>query len=230
MHALPATVTTLMNSRRIRRPKLTAVLVVALTAIPVLAIRPLRETVLRAAGWALVINDEPVIPADIIVLSVDSVLEGALEAADLLQSGISKRVAVFTVPLNEAEREFIRRGLPDERIGARQTRRLRALGVTDVVEIARVNGTDGEGQVLPLWCDEHQIGSIVVVTTKDHSRRLQRVLDRAMQGHSIRVTVHSARYSTFDPDHWWETRGGVRTEVIELQKLLVDVLRHPMSL
>jgi RNA:NAD 2'-phosphotransferase (TPT1/KptA family) len=83
--------------------------------------------------------------------------------------------------------------------------------------------------VLPRWCDENQLRSIVVVTTKDHSRRLRRVLDRAMQGHATRVTVQTARHSTFDPDRWWETRGGTRIEIIELQKLLLDIALHPMQ-
>jgi hypothetical protein len=202
--------------------------VVALAVFAVLAIRPLREPVLRAAGWALVVN-EPVAFADIIVLSVDSGPAGALEAADLVRSGVSKRVAVFTDPPNEEDREFIRRGLPYDDVGARQTARLRLLGVTDVVQISRVDGTEGEGQALPPWCDEHQLGSIVVVATKDHSRRMRRVLDRAMKGHSTRVAVQSARYSSFDPDRWWETRGGIRTGIFELQKLLLDVVLHPMT-
>jgi hypothetical protein len=167
--------------------------------------------------------------ADIIVLSLDSGGAGALEAADLVHSGISKRVAVFKDPPSGEDYEFIRRGIPYEDAGARQIRQLRALGVTDVVEISRVDGTEGEGQVLPSWCDEYQFRSIVVVATKDHSRRLRRVLDRVMKGHPTRVTVQSARYSSFDPDRWWETRGGVRTEIIELEKLLLDVALHPMS-
>jgi uncharacterized SAM-binding protein YcdF (DUF218 family) len=182
--------------------------VVALAAFAIVAIRSLREPVLRAAGWALVVN-EPVASADIIVLSIDSGPAGALEAADLVQSGISKRVAVFMDPPSGEDLEFIRRGLPYEDEGARQIRRLGSLGVTDVVLISRVDGTEGEGQVLPPWCDEHHLRSIVVVATKDHSRRLRRVLDRVMKGHPTRVTVQPARYSSFDPDRWWETRGGV---------------------
>jgi hypothetical protein len=176
----------------------------------------------------LVVN-ETVASADIIVLSLDSGGAGALEAADLVQNGIAKRVAVFLGPRTAEGHEFIRRGLPYEDAGARQIRQLRSLGLTDVVQISRIDGTEGEGQVLPSWCDEHQFRSIVVVATKDHSRRLRRVLDRAMKGHPTRVTVQSARYSNFDPDRWWETRGGVRTEIIELQKLLLDVVLHPMS-
>jgi len=202
--------------------------VVALAAVAIVAIHPLREPVLQAAGWALVAN-EPVMRADVIVLSVDSGPAGALEAADLVQSGISKRVAVFTDPPNEQDREFIRRGVPYDDEAARQMSRLRSLGLTDVLQIARVNGTEGEGRALPPWCDEHQFGSIVVVATKDHSRRLRRVLDRAMKFHPTRVTVRPARYSSFDPDRWWETRGGTRTVIIELQKLLLDLVLHPMS-
>ena len=212
-----------------RRPRRAAVLVVvALAAFAIVAARSLQEPVLRAAGWALVI-DEPVTPADIVVLSLDSGGAGALEAADLVQSGVSKQVAVFMDPPSGEDFEFIRRGLPYEDAGARQIRQLRSLGVTDVVQISRVDGTESEGRVLPAWCDEHQLRSIVVVAAKDHSRRLQRVFDRVMKGHPTRVTVQPARYSSFDPDRWWETRGGVRTEIIELEKLLLDVILHPMS-
>ena len=203
--------------------------VVALAAFAIVAIPSLREPVLRAAGWALVVN-EPVASADIIVLSLDSGGAGALEAADLVQSGVSKRVAVFSDPPSGEDHEYIRRGLPYEDAAARQIRQLKSLGVTDVVQISRlIDGTEGEGQVLPAWCDEHQLRSIVVVAPKDHSRRLGRVLDRAMKDHPTRVAVQPAGYSSFDPDRWWETHGSVRTEIVELEKLLLDVVLHPMS-
>jgi hypothetical protein len=203
-------------------------LVLGLAAFVGVSIRSLRDPVLRAAGWALVAN-ESVASADIIVLTLDSGGAGALEAADLVQSGISKRVAVFMDPPSGEDHEFIRRGLPYEDAGARQIRQLRSLGVTDVVQISKIDGTEGEGHALPPWCDERQLRSIVVVATKDHSRRLRRVLDRVMKAHQTRVMVQPARYSSFDPDRWWETRGGVRIEVFELQKLLLDVILHPLS-
>ena len=115
--------------------------------------------------------------------------------------------------------EFIRQGLHYEDEGARLIRQLRTLGVTDIVQISRVNGTGDEGQVLPQWNDAQHFRSIVVVALKDHSRRLRRVLGRTMKGHPTHVIVQAARYSDFDPDRWWETHGGVRTELVELQKL-----------
>jgi uncharacterized SAM-binding protein YcdF (DUF218 family) len=180
-------------------------------------------------GWALVTN-EPVSSADIIVISIDSGGAGALEAADLVQSGIAKRVAVFANPPSGEDHEFIRRGLPYEDASAKQIRQLRWLGVTDVVQIPKTDGgTETEAQVLPPWCDQHQFRSIVFVTARDHSRRSRRVLDRAMKGHSTLVAIQSEHYSGFDPDRWWETRNGIRTEIVELQKLILDTVLHPIS-
>jgi hypothetical protein len=212
--------------RRPRRRLILRVLAVAVVAIG--AVRPVRDPVLRAAGAMLVV-DEPVGPADAIVLSLDSDGAGALEAADLVKNGIATRVAVFMDPPSAEDLEFIRRGLPYEDAAARQIRQLALLGVTDVVQISRVDGTSAEGEVLPRWCDAQHLGSVVVVATKDHSRRLRRVLDRAMQGHATRVMVRAARYSSFDPDRWWDTRTGIRTEIIELQKLLLDLVLHPLE-
>jgi hypothetical protein len=200
-----------------------------LAAAAIVAVPSVREPLLRAAGRALVVN-ELVAPAEIIVVSAESMGAGALEAADLMQSGIATRVAVFADPPSAEDHEFLRRGLPYEDGAARQIRQLRSLGVTDVVQIPRSDvGTESEGRVLPLWCDQHQVRSIVFVAAKDHSRRLRRVLDRVMKGHTTRVTVQPARYSSFDPDGWWETRDGVRTEIVELQKLVLDAVLHPMS-
>jgi len=50
-----------------------------------------------------------------------------------------------------------------------------------------------------------------------------------MKGHATRILVKPARYTNFDPDRWWETRGGIRTEIVELQKLFFDIVLHPLS-
>jgi hypothetical protein len=217
-------------SMSFRRPRRAPIAVAAaLAAAGIVAIPSVRQPVLRAAGWALVVT-EPVVPADVIVVSPDSGGAGALEAADLVQNGIATRVAIFTDPPSGEDHEFIRRGLPYEDAGARQLRQLKSLGVTDVVQIPRMDvGTEGEGEVLPSWCDQHRFRSIVFVAARDHSRRVRRVLDRVMKGHPTRVTVQPARYSSFDPDRWWETRVGVRTEIIELQKLVLEAILHPVS-
>jgi hypothetical protein len=206
------------------------VLVVMLLGVASIAISAVRRSILRAAGWALVVN-ERVEPADVIVVAVDADGAGVLEAADLVHSGVATRVALFADPPDTmVEREFIRRGIPYEETAARSVRYLRALGVDNIDLIPTyVAGSEDEGSVLADWSDQHRFRSVVVVSTSDHSRRLRRVLHRSMKGHQTRVTVRSARYLVFDPDRWWRSHGGVRTEVEELEKLLLDIVRHPIS-
>lgn len=92
----------------------------------------IRRLVLRAAGWTLVASD-PVRPVDAIVLAVESDGAGALEADDLVHSGIASRVAVFAdTPDTAVEQEFNRRGLLYEGAGARSVRELTALGLKSV--------------------------------------------------------------------------------------------------
>lgn len=189
----------------------------------------LRRPILQAAGRALVVEDA-IGPADIIVLASDASGAEALEVADLVHGGVATRVAVFAYVTDPVvDRELIRRGIAHEDAAARSVRQLEALGV-ETIEIipTRVAGTEDQGRVLPPWCDEHGFRSVVVVAEADHSRRLRRVLRRSLRGHLSSVTVRTSRYSQFDPDRWWETRAGVRTGIVELEKLLLDVVRHPL--
>jgi hypothetical protein len=213
-----------------RRWWLRAVLVVAALAVVTLAVPAVRGWLLRAAGAALVAHDT-VGPADIIVVASDADGAGVLEAADLVHGGLATRVAVFADPPDPVvDREFLRRGVPYEDAGERSIRQLRALGVETVEQIPRaVVGTEDEGRVLPEWCGQHGFRSVIVVTNPDHSRRLRRVLRRAMKERPTVVTVRPARYADFDPDRWWTSRQGIRIAVVELQKLLLDLARHPFS-
>jgi len=183
---------------------------------------------LRSVGWALVV-DEPVTTADAIVLAVDVDRAGVIEASDLVRRGVANRVAIFIDPPSAADREFARRGLWPEDDFARMARELRALGVKRVERIPdAVTGSEDQGRVLAKWSAEQDLHSIIIVTAPDHSRRLHRILNRAMNGEQTRIMVRAARHSDFNPDAWWQSRGGLRTGLEELQKLVVDVVRHPI--
>lgn len=215
---------------RLRGHRWTVLGVLLLLAAAALVSSPYpREAGLLLAGRALVANDA-IGPADIIVVSLDSGGAGVLEAADLVRSGVAKRVAVFSDPPSAEDHEFIRRGLPYEDASERQVRQLKSLGVEHVEKIAHGAGGSHEAvSVLARWCSQNAFGSVVFVTARDHSRRVRRLLDRSMRGHPTHIAVRASRYSQFDPDAWWRTSAGVRSGVVELQKLLLDVALHPVS-
>jgi hypothetical protein len=172
----------------------------------------------------------PVASADVIVVAIDAREAGVLEAADLFHRGVAPQVAVFAEPPDEVDREFIRRGVPYFDAAAWSIGQLGALGVTHVVRIPqKVAGTEDEGQVLPGWLKQRRFRSVVLVTSSDHSRRVGRVLRRALKGQPVTLIVQPSRYSKFDPERWWQTRGNLKTGIIELQKLVIDVVLHPIS-
>ncbi len=188
-----------------------------------------RAPILLCFGRLLIADESPTARVDVVVVAVDAGAAGLLEAADLAHGGAATRVAAFAARPRRVELEFLARGVAFEDREALYRRQLNALGVLSVIPIPRVAGTEDQGRVLPSWCDEHGWTSVMVVTSWHHSRRLQRVLKRAMEGHPTAVQVRVARYSDFDPDNWWQDRDGVRTVLVESQKLLIDLVRHPFS-
>ena len=216
-----------MDARRLRSLRISAAIVLLAIASVVL-VPGFRTPVLRAAGWALVYED-PIPPSDAIVVAIDAYGAGVIEAADLAHLGVATRVGVFSDDLNAADRELARRGVPFEGNQARSDRMLKALGVATVEHIPGiVVGTESGGDVVADWCRQRGYRSVVVVSNTDHSRRLRRVFRRSLRGSGVTVTVKPSRFSNFDPDRWWETRSGVRTEIVEMQKLLLDLVRHPL--
>ncbi len=221
-----------MRNRRIRLPfRAGAVLgsAIVLVCATLAAVPSLRLQVLRSTGELLVAND-PLRPVDVIVISVDADGAGVLEAADLVRGGIATRVAVFADPPDATDREFLRRGVEYHDAAALSVRQLHALGVVAVEVIPRsVSGTHDEGEILPAWCIENGYHSVVFVPLPDHARRVRRVLHREMAVAHVIVLVRPSRFARFDPSAWWRSREGVRTEAIEIQKLILDILLHPLT-
>jgi hypothetical protein len=212
----------MLKSRRI------VAAIVLVVAVVTVLIPASRHGLLRMAGRSLVAED-PLAPADVIVVALDAGHAGLLQAADLVHQGMAGRVALLGEDATPEEREFARRGVAYEGPIAASARYLKLLGVPDVERIpSSVDGTQAEGRVLREWCTQRRLTSVIVVSTADHSRRLRRVLRRSMRGSPVQVLVRPSRFSNFDPDSWWLTRAGRRTQIVESQKLLLDIVTHPL--
>jgi hypothetical protein len=174
---------------------------------------------LRALGGILVAED-PLQPTDAIVVTVNSGFAGIREAAALVSRGVARRVAVF------AETE-----LADPRTGRyvndRRVWELSHLGVPEVEVLPAVRGTTDTGPAVARWTRSHGLRSITVVSLPDHSRRVRRVMQRALRGSGTTVIVRVAPYELFTPDNWWQEPAGRWIGLAELGKLLIEVTLHP---
>ena len=214
----------------VRRPFRIVVGIVIFAVVLICALVPAARTALLGATGRALVSCSQLQTADVIVVATEASGAGTLEAADLVHRGIATRVAVFADPPSLVDREFIRRELPYEDRAAISTRQLKELGVQNVEIIPRTEaGSENDGLVLPGWCEREHVRTLVLVTTADHSRRLRRILDRAMKQSETKVLIAPSRYSAFHFDRWWQSREGIRILAVELQKLLLDVVLHPFS-
>lgn len=226
---IPRRALSIVRSLSRRRWVLLTCLLLLLACLICVGYTPSREQLLRAAGHALVTADA-LAPSDVIVISVDADGEGVLEAADLVTAGYASRVALFADPPDPVDREFLKRGVAYPNAASVSQQELRSLGIQNVEVIPRpVTGTGDEARMLAEWCRSRGFSSVVFIGTADHTRRTRRELARNMRASGVRVLVHPSRYSEFDPDRWWQSRNGIRTQVVESQKLLFDILRHPLQ-
>jgi hypothetical protein len=215
-----------VRAHKFRLLGLSLLLTVAIAAV----IPSVRSLSLRTIGRTIAIPIPAVTSSDIIVLSLDVDGAGALAASDLVEQGISSRVAVFADPPDAVDGEFLRRGIPYYDAAAVSIRELNQLGVHKIEVISRsVSGSEEEAQLLPSWCDGNHFSSVVLVVNMDHGHRLQRILRRVMTGHHTKIIVYPTQYSAFNPDAWWQTRNGARKGIVELEKLALDIARHPVS-
>jgi len=204
-------------------------LLIALCLLAVVALTPLRVVPLRWAGRALVRVD-PLVHADIAIVPEWTGAAGALEVADLIQAGMVDRVGVLAAPVLPEEREFRRRGIPYDDEADHLIRHMIDLGVRRPERLPTpAEGTESEGKELADWCRDNPVREMMIISPPDHSRRLRRVLRRSMGQCAANVSVRTTRYAPFQPDRWFETRWGLRIGLVELEKLLLDVLRHPFS-
>jgi hypothetical protein len=214
---------------RLRKIAALTLLALLVCAIAAMAIQPVRYAAFRELGELLVAAD-PITQADLIVVMENNGGAGVLEAADLVQRGMASRVAVFVDRPTREEREFVRRGLPYVNSTNLSIQRLRELNVDSIVAIPRaVAGTEASIAALHRWSSANRTAAIILVAFPDHTRRTRRIARRLFTEERPRVLVHSTRYGDYDPHYWWRSRGGVRTQIVEMQKLLLDVVRHPLS-
>jgi uncharacterized SAM-binding protein YcdF (DUF218 family) len=61
---------------------------------------------------------------------------------------------------------------------------------------------------------------IIVVTSKQHTRRARLAFRRELHGTDVGLVVRASRYDTADPAHWWRTRSGLRDTASEWIRLI----------
>lgn len=199
--------------------------VVALTVIGGTAAAPV---LLRSTGRHMA--TEPRLQrADIAAVTPESGVAGELEALELLESATVSRIVVLAAAKDRLDREMERRGL---NLDALQLQRLRDLGAPmDRTTLVRAGegGTQGVAMTLADWPADAPSGRMLVITGAAHARRVSRVIRRYWRGPEDPPAVRISRFDTFEAERWWQERRSLRQGLVEIQKLVLDYVRHPLN-
>lgn len=184
-----------------------------------------RSALLSAVGGFLIVQDETH-PADAIVVLSGSLPDRILEAVDLYQAHLAPRIILTREEPLPGLAAVRARGatLPEhheQNISVAEQLGVPAEAI-DVMPTA-TSSTLAESRALVGYLKAKNIHSILLVTSKAHSRRA-RLIFRSLAGPDLRFAICPSRYDPFSAEQWWHERAFVRRAVIEYGKLLNFVL------
>ena len=179
----------------------------------------------RLGAWLVVID--PLQKADAIFVLGGTLFERPLEAADLYNEGWAPRLLLMRQVADEGERELQRRGIPFQREIDVQLDALTRLGVprSAIAVLDEQNSTRDEGIALRASVVANHWQRVIIVTSKQHTRRARLVLNRQLAGTGAQAIVRASRYDQSDVDGWWRNRSTLRFTLFETQRLIAYWLR-----
>jgi uncharacterized SAM-binding protein YcdF (DUF218 family) len=190
----------------------------ALIAAPLILILALLLP--RAGAW-LVVADR-LEKSDAIVVLGGTMYERPLEAIELLNDGWAPRIYLFREIADWGEVELLKRGVPYTRSVDVQIDAMVRLGVPrDAIRVLdQANSTAEESTHVLGLVTREKYSRVIVVTSKQHTRRARLVKRRRLDGTGVEVIVRPSRYDLSPVDRWWSNRSTLRFTVFEAQRLL----------
>jgi uncharacterized SAM-binding protein YcdF (DUF218 family) len=165
-----------------------------------------REPLLRSFATAL-IQEDALEKADAIIVLSGGSLDRGNEAVRLYSSGISKNIIcpgankvreleILDMDITESvftKMNLLKQGVP-------------ATAIT-VIEVG--TSTKEEAEVVFPICVQRKYKTVLLLTSKFHTRRAGNVFRQKFESSGIRVIVHGAASSRYDEYRWWKSEDGL---------------------
>jgi uncharacterized SAM-binding protein YcdF (DUF218 family) len=203
-----------------------AVVLLVVAAVAIAAIPSVRAAVFERTGQVLAAADAPG-PADLLTMDVESGFAGVLKIADLYREQPAM-VALLVPHPTAIDVALAERGVKLPRV---MRDALLQLGVRDdaIVEIpAGEGGTTETTAALADWARAHATRRVLVVVGPSHCRRYRRALLRVWPDAAPAPRVVITPYALFHERDWWQSRTTLREGLVELEKLALDYVSHPI--
>jgi uncharacterized SAM-binding protein YcdF (DUF218 family) len=175
---------------------------------------------LRGLGSFLVYED-PLEKADGIMILGGTMYERQLEAVDLYKEGWAPRLFMLREISDWGEVELMNRGFKYQSTVDVQVDVMERLGVPRdrITILDRANSTAQEAMILHEVALREKFTKVIIVTSKQHTRRARLVINRRMRDIGVKVIVRPSRYDRSNVDRWWTERSTLRFTLFETQRL-----------
>jgi len=190
------------------------------------------EHILNGMGQFLVIEQEPE-KADVIVVLNGRDTERCLAAVDLYNKGYANLIILAHGPKQPGCDEFWKRVGKNFNSKIFFQRALEAMGVPeDAFKLIGdgVTSTFDEAQAAKAFLRENGYKSIILVTSKWHSKRAYLTFKSAFKNdEGIKIVPHASKYDSFDPDRWWKKEVDAEVVFGEYVRLIYYILTLRIS-
>jgi uncharacterized SAM-binding protein YcdF (DUF218 family) len=175
---------------------------------------------LRGLGSFLVVQD-PLQKTDGILILGGTMYERQLEAVELYKAGWAPRVFLLREVSDWGEVELIKRGFKYLSVVDVQIDAMERLGVPRdrITVLDQANSTAQEADILYGVAQREKLTGVIIVTSKQHTRRARLVMNRRMAGTGVNVVVRYSRFDQADTERWWTNRSTLRFTLFETQRL-----------
>jgi uncharacterized SAM-binding protein YcdF (DUF218 family) len=191
------------------------ILVEVVLAIALLALVPV-------AGRMLYTED-PLQKSDVLLVLAGEPAERWLEAFDLQRDGYAPRIVLSAGYRDSSVAMLDAKGIHIPSEGEIAQAALFKMGLSNrtvTVMPGFPDNTADEAQMFRRDALVHHWTSVIVVTSKLHTRRARFAFRRELAGTGVRVLVRASRYDDDNPNWWWTKRRTIRGVVYELPKLV----------
>jgi uncharacterized SAM-binding protein YcdF (DUF218 family) len=182
-----------------------------------------RTVPLQHLGAALIAHD-PLVPADVAIVSMASPRAAALDAAKLYRRGVVRQIWVPRWHDEPVDRRVAALGVRPPRHDQVARTILRHAGVpASAIAVLDdpVDGLDSEMAVVGAALRRRPDLRAIVLTARTHTARARLLL------REVRARVRAPHADRFSPDGWWRSRETVREVALEYAKWVALLTRGP---
>ncbi len=174
----------------------------------------------RLGPWLM--REDPLQKADAIIVLGGTMYERPLEAADLYKAGYAPRIYLIRELQDWGELELTTRGIDYPRPVDIQIATLARIGVPrDVIGVIEpADSTAEEAQHIRDLVTREHFTRVIIVTSKQHTRRARLVMHRRVAPSGAQIIVRASKYDKADLEQWWRNRSTLRFTLFETQRLV----------